>query len=54
MKKSPKKLVLAKETLRQLEEAALGKALGGEDSVLTTCAVGGCRIPCFEPGSRFC
>lgn len=45
MKKSPKKLVLAKETVRHLEEPALGEIAGGA-TIITTCGALGCQIPC--------
>lgn len=61
MKKKPKKMVLAKETLRNLEQAQLGEAAaagllsyGGTACVacgsgITTCGPYECQNACIEP-----
>jgi hypothetical protein len=64
VKKRLKKLALAKETVRHLEEPALGNAAGGTaDSYgygcpswvcATTNGRFECAAPCLEPASRVC
>jgi hypothetical protein len=44
MKKKAKKLVLAKETVRQLEGDRLVKAVGGEETQCQTCDSCGARF----------
>ncbi len=47
MKKKPKKLVLAKETVRNLEQAALGEAAGaGIYTYCSVCGGAGTQVAC--------
>ncbi len=57
MKKQVKKLKLAKETLRNLELAALGRAVGGsvESDCQTDAAYNSCARYCqLDPATRTC
>jgi hypothetical protein len=52
MKKKARKLVLAKETLHDLDSANLERIAGGDVTQVASCAVGSCAVSCWCITSR--